>query len=77
MAKITSLAQPKPSLVRVRSAISFRICPRRAIASILMPAAVVPTFTDEQTRLVVESTSGRLSISVAAAGGVPFCASAE
>ena len=46
LAKITSLAQPNPSCARVRSAVSFRTWPRARIASMLIPAAVVPTFTD-------------------------------
>ena len=60
LAKITSLAQPNPSWSRVRSAVSFKTCPSARIASMLIPAAVVPTFTLAQTRFVVESTNGRV-----------------
>ncbi len=58
LAKMTSLAQPKPSCDLVRSAASFKTWPSLEIASMLIPAAVVPTFTEAQTRLVVERTSG-------------------
>ena len=51
LAKITSLAQPKPSWSLVRSAVSLSTCPRARMASMLIPAAVVPTFTDAQTAL--------------------------
>ena len=50
LAKMTSLAQPNPSCAAVRSAVSFSTRPRAAIASMLIPAAVVPTLTEAQTR---------------------------
>ena len=42
----------------------------------LIPAAVVPTFTDAQTRSVVESTSGSAAISRRSASVQPFWTSA-
>src|SRR5271157_6012354 len=76
LAKITSLAQPKPSWSLVRSAVSLSTCPRARMASMLIPAAVVPTFTDAQTRSVVESTSGSEAISRRSASVQPFWTSA-
>ena len=51
LAKITSFAQPKPSCDRVRSAASRSTYPSARIASMLMPAAVVPTFTEAQAQI--------------------------
>ena len=45
----TSLEQPRPSWSAVAWAISLMIRPMRATASILMPALVEPTLTEEQT----------------------------
>ncbi len=42
----------------------------------LIPAAVVPTFTEAQTRLVVERTSGRVSIRRRSPSVQPFWTSA-
>ncbi len=75
--KMTSLAQPKPSWSRVRSAVSIRTCPSAAMASMLIPAAVEPTLTDPQTRLVVEKTSGRTSIRRRSPAVHPFWTIAE
>ena len=48
-----------------------------ATASMLMPARVVATFTDEQTRVVVASASGIESMSARSPGVMPFSTSAE
>ena len=45
----TSLAQPKPPRSAVRSAACLMVRPMAATASMLMPARVEPTFTEEQT----------------------------
>jgi hypothetical protein len=49
----------------------------RATASMLMPARVVPTFTDAQTRSVAASAAGMESISARSPGVAPLCTSAE
>ena len=54
----TSFAQPIPSRSAVSFAVSTMISPMRATASMLMPARVVPTLTDAQTRSVRASASG-------------------
>ena len=41
-----------------------------------MPARVEATLTDEQTRSVVESASGRDAISARSEAVMPFCTSA-
>ena len=50
LAKTTSLAQPMPDESAVRSAVSLMTSPMRRTASMLMPAPVVATFTEAQTR---------------------------
>ena len=49
----------------------------RATASMLMPARVVPTFTDAQTRSVTLSASGIDAISASSPRVAPLCTSAE
>ncbi len=51
--------------------------PMRATASMLMPARVVATFTDEQTRSVTASASGIESSRTASPGVMPFSTWAE
>ncbi len=53
------------------------ISPMRATASMLMPARVVATLTDAQTRSVRASASGSEAISASSPGVVPLCTSAE
>ena len=60
----------------VRSAVSRTIRPISATASILIPAFVLATFTEEQTRSVTESASGIELISVRLPFENPFCTSA-
>jgi hypothetical protein len=73
----TSFAQPIPSRCAVRRAVSRMISPMRATASILMPARVVPMFTDAQTRSVERSASGIDAINASSPGVAPLCTSAE
>ena len=74
----TSLAQPMPSRSAVSCAVSQTISPMRATASMLMPARVVPTFTDGADALgrgqrLRESSA----ISASSPGVMPLCTSAE
>ncbi len=62
--KTTSLAQPKPPRSAVRSAAALMVPPMRATASMLMPALVEPTFTEEHTRSVTARASGMAAMSL-------------
>ena len=73
----TSFAQPSPPLSAVRWAVAFTVSPIRRTASMLMPARVEPTLTDEQRKSVSESASGIDSISRRSASVMPLCTSAE
>ena len=68
--------QPAASCSFVASAMSLTAWPHRRTASMSMPARVEATFTDEQTRSVVESASGREAMSARSEGVMPFCTSA-
>ena len=68
--------QPEASVSAVAAAISFTASPHRRTASMSMPARVEATLTDEQTRSVVESASGRDAISARSEAVMPFCTSA-
>ena len=54
----TSFAQPMPSRSAVRCAVATTISPMRATASMLMPARVVATLTEAQTRSVTRERFG-------------------
>ena len=73
----TSLAQPRPSRSAVAAAVSLTMRPIRATASILMPARVDPTLTEEQTSSVRARASGMERISFSSASVMPFCTKAE
>ncbi len=73
----TSFAQPRPPLSAVLAAVCFTTSPISRTASMLMPARVEPTFTDEQRKSVSERASGMDSISRRSASVMPFCTSAE
>ena len=73
----TSLAQPSPSVSRVRWAVSLMMRPMRATASMLMPALVEPTLTLEQTISVSASACGMARSSSSSPWAKPFCTSAE
>ena len=75
--KTTSLAQPKPPRSAVRSAAALMVRPMRATASMLMPALVEPTFTEEHTRSVTARASGMASMSFRSPAVRPFCTRAE
>ena len=75
--KTTSLAQAKPPWSAVRSAAALMVRPMRATASMLMPALVEPTFTEEHTRSVVARASGMASMSLRSPAVKPFCTRAE
>ena len=77
LANTTSLAQPSPSCSSVRLAVALMICPIHATASMLMPARVDATLTEEHTRSVQASASGMLEMSRRSATVMPFCTSAE
>ena len=62
LAKTTSLAQPKPPASAVRAAVSLMTRPISATASMLIPALVEPTLTEEHTMSVVASASGMEAI---------------
>ena len=70
-----------PAPMHWRSAVSsadFLMMPAiLSTASMLMPARVEPTFTEEHTRSVVASASGMESISLWSAAEAPLCTSAE
>ena len=51
--------------------------PMRATASILMPALVEPTFTEEHTSSVEARASGMASMSFRSPAVKPFCPRAE
>ena len=61
----------------VKYAVCFTISPILRTASMLMPALVDATLTDEHTRSVSHSASGIDSISAAAPFVAPFCTRAE
>ncbi len=75
--KTTSLEQPSPPPLAVRDASSLIAPPRLATASMLMPARVEPTLTEEQTYLVCASACGMARMRRSSACVVPFCTSAE
>ena len=77
LAKTTSLAQPKPPAAAVRSAVILMTRPISATASMLMPALVEPTFTEEHTRSVVARASGMEAMSFRSDWVNPFCTRAE
>ena len=77
LAKITSLAQPKPPESAVRAAVFFSTRPISATASMLMPALVEPTFTEEHTRSVVARASGMEAMSFRSDSVKPFWTRAE
>ena len=58
LANVTSRAQPMPPPAAVASASALTTRPISSTASTLMPARVVATFTDEQTRVVVGERLG-------------------
>ncbi len=76
LAKMTSLAQPKPRWAAVAVAIASSTWPRRWMASMLIPARREATLTDAQTRWVCESTSGSESMTTASPAVIPLCTSA-
>ncbi len=51
--------------------------PISATASMLIPALVPPTFTEEHTRSVDDMASGMERIKISSAGVAPFCTRAE
>ena len=59
------------------SAVFLTVSPMSFTASILMPARVVPTFTLEQTRSVLERASGIAAMSRLSPSVKPFCTRAE
>ena len=65
------------SASRVRYAARLIAAPIRATASILMPAFVLATLTDEQMFFVSASASGIIEIIASAPRVMPFCTSAE
>ena len=76
-AKTTSLAQPIPSRSAVRAAASRTVRAMSATASMLIPAAVEATFTEEQRRAVRASASGIASIRARSPRENPFSTRAE
>ena len=74
--KVTILAEPidrgRPCDATRRAALGHRIT-----ASMLMPARVEATLTDEQTRCVSAMAWGMASISAVSRAVKPFCTSAE
>ena len=77
LANTTTLAQPRPSLSAVISAVFLIMRPISATASMLMPARVEPTLTEAQTRSVQAMASGMECISFQSAWVQPFCTKAE
>ena len=77
LANTTTLAQPRPSLSAVSSAVFLMIRPISATASMLMPALVEPTFTLAHTRSVAAMASGMERISFQSPVVQPFCTRAE
>ena len=75
--KTTSLAQPSPPLSAVRAAVCLTTSPILRTASMLMPARVEPTLTEEHRKSVVLSASGMDSISRRSASVMSLCTSAE
>ena len=75
--KTTSFAQPSPSVSAVSAAVFLIISPISRTAFMLMPARVLPTLTEEQSRSVVESTSGMETSSRSSASVAPLCIRAE
>lgn len=76
LAKTTSFAQPMDCRSRVRSAVSRITRPISATASMLMPAFVLATLTEEQTRSVSASACGIEEMSVRLPFVNPFWTSA-
>ena len=75
--KTTSLAQAKPPRSAVRSAAALTTRPISATASMLMPALVEPTLTEEQTKSVTARASGMEAMSFLSPWVPPFCTRAE
>ena len=73
----TSLAQPRPSLSRVRCAVSLMMRPIWATASMLIPALVLPTLTLEHTSSVWARAWGMDASSRRSPEVKPFCTRAE
>ena len=73
----TSFAQPRPSRSAVAAAQSRMISPIRPTALMLMPARVLATLIEAQTRSVTASAWGRESISLRSPGVSPLWTSAE
>ena len=76
LANTDSLAAPNPSRSAVLCAASTSLSATKFTASMLVPAAVLATFTLEQTRSVSLSTLGMDRMSASSAGVIPFCTSA-
>ena len=77
LANTTSLAQPIDCSSRVRYAARLMTLPMRATASMLMPALVLATLTDEQMLRVSASASGMTEMRRSAPTVMPFCTNAE
>ena len=77
LANTTSLAQPMELRSAVRAAARLMVEPMRRMASMLMPALVVATFTEEQTSSVSAKASGMTEIRLRSPWVMPLCTSAE
>jgi hypothetical protein len=75
--KTTSLAQPSPSRAAVSCAVSQTMRPIWATASMLMPARVVPMFTDAHTRSVSLNATGMDASNARSPRVIPLWTSAE
>ena len=73
----TSLPAPMHCLSAVSSAARLMMPAILKAASMLMPARVLPTFTEAQTRSVAASAVGMESMSLWSARVAPLCTSAE
>ena len=73
----TSFAQPRQPRSAVASAVCFTTSPISRTASMLMPARVEPTLTEEHRKSVSLSASGMDSIRRRSAAVMPLCTSAE
>ena len=73
----TSFAHPRPPLSAVAAAVFLTASPIRCTASMLMPARVEPTLTEEHKKSVMDSASGMDSISRRSASVMALCTSAE
>ena len=77
LANTTSFAHPNPFLSAVSSAVLLITCPISFTASILIPHLVDPTFTEEQTLLVLAKASGIELIRILSPLVYPLCTKAE